>query len=76
MKVKVKKEEAVLLIPSLTWMKEGVLVKRPRTVDPLLVKKLVAEGREGIKWAMYRTGKTYFVCNNTNHDSWFSAEAK
>lgn len=29
MKVKIKKKEAVLLIPKLTWTKEGVLVKRP-----------------------------------------------
>ena len=76
MKVRINKKEAVALIPTLAWVKTGVLGKKPSPAKAQSVLALVAEGKEGVRWSLYKAGPRYFVCAANTHDTYYEAEAK
>lgn len=76
MKVRINKKEALAIVPTLTWMKAGVLVKKSSPAKAHTVLSLVANGKEGVRWSLYKAGPRYFVCATNDHDVYYEAEAK
>ena len=57
-------------------MKAGVLVKKSSPAKAQTVLSLVAHGKEGVRWSLYKSGPRYFVCSTNDHDVYYEAEVK
>lgn len=68
MKVHIKKEDGLKLIPTLDWELRGTLVKKPRPILPEEVAR-----HYGLGYRLYEVPGRYVFCSTHTHDSFFEA---